>query len=116
MTALSDFWGESQLTPLPPPPDAVIPAFPERPGAPPCDFFAKTGHCRYGELCRFDHPRAFAVGLSRESGLPVRPGEPRCSFFERTGACKYGACCKFDHSPFARAGGGGGRGSGGGEA
>ena len=72
------------------------PSFPSRPGEPVCDFFSKTGHCRFGEGCRFDHPPQYAVQLN-SAGLPLRPGEPACSHHEKTGQCKYGPACKFDH-------------------
>ena len=71
-------------------------SFPSRPGEPICDFYSKTGHCRFGEGCRFDHPPHFAVQLN-SAGLPLRPGEPACSHHEKTGQCKYGPACKFDH-------------------
>ena len=33
-----------------------VPVFPQRPGAQVCDFYVKTGHCKFGDQCRFDHP------------------------------------------------------------
>merc|ERR1711935_453445 len=56
----------------------------------------RTGECRYGEQCRFDHPadRASAV---QQGPPPERPGEPDCQFFLKTGTCKYGATCKYNH-------------------
>ena len=71
-------------------------AFPARPGQPPCEFYVKTGHCKFGEACRFDHPPQFAVALN-SAGLPLRPGEPACAHFEKTRLCKFGPACKFDH-------------------
>jgi serine/threonine-protein kinase/endoribonuclease IRE1 len=61
-----------------------------------CDFYAKTGHCKFGELCRFDHPPRYAVRLNY-LGLPLRPGEPVCAHFERNRVCRFGPACKFDH-------------------
>lgn len=75
---------------------ALMAVFPRRAGAPVCDFYSKTGHCRYGEACRFDHPPEYAVKLNSK-GLPIRPGATLCSFYERTGDCKFGAACKFHH-------------------
>lgn len=71
-------------------------SFPSRPGQLICDFYTKTGHCKYGEACKFDHPPQYAVQLN-SVGLPIRPNEPVCSFFEMTGACKFGPACKFNH-------------------
>lgn len=70
--------------------------FPRRPGYPPCDFYVKTGHCRFGESCRFDHPPEYAVRLSKQ-GLPLRQGQPMCQYYERHGDCKFGPACRFDH-------------------
>jgi serine/threonine-protein kinase/endoribonuclease IRE1 len=70
--------------------------FPSRPGAQACDFYQKTGHCRFGDLCIFDHPPHFAVLLT-EQGLPYRPGEQLCSFYGKKGQCKFGPACKFHH-------------------
>ncbi|KAL9233236.1 hypothetical protein vseg_008260 [Gypsophila vaccaria] len=30
--------------------------FPERPGEPDCDYFIKTGNCKYRSACRYNHP------------------------------------------------------------
>ena len=72
------------------------PVFPQRPGQPLCDLYAKTGHSKFGELCRFDHPAAYAVRLNA-LGLPLRPGEPVCAHFERNRLCRFGPACKFHH-------------------
>ncbi|KAK4796787.1 hypothetical protein SAY86_029113 [Trapa natans] len=75
--------------------------FPERPGQPECQFYMKTGDCKFGAVCKFHHPRERSVpppdcALS-PLGLPLRPGEPLCSFYSRYGICKFGPSCKFDH-------------------
>ena len=73
------------------------PLLPRKPWMIPCEFYIKTGTCKFGAECRFDHPPEHQVSLN-EYGLPIRPGEPKCSHFERTLTCKYGAACKYDHS------------------
>ena len=73
------------------------PMLPRRPWMTACDFYVKTGTCKFGMDCKFDHPPEYQVELN-PLGLPIRPGQPRCSHFERTGTCKYGAPCKYDHS------------------
>eukprot|EP00210_Caulerpa_lentillifera_P007123 g6815.t1 len=70
--------------------------FPKRPGSPICDFYQKTGFCKYHERCRFHHPPECAVRLN-EDGLPVREGEPVCEFYKNTHQCKFGGACKFNH-------------------
>ncbi|KAJ8557448.1 hypothetical protein K7X08_003073 [Anisodus acutangulus] len=75
--------------------------FPERPGQPECQFYMKTGDCKFGAVCRFHHPRERLIPppdcLLSPIGLPLRPGEPLCIFYSRYGICKFGPSCKFDH-------------------
>lgn len=71
-------------------------AFPRRAGQQPCDFYTKTGTCKYAQECCFDHPEEFAVPLT-EQQLPYRAGEPVCAFYLKTQQCKFGAACKFHH-------------------
>ncbi|KAD4584103.1 hypothetical protein R6Q59_037028 [Mikania micrantha] len=75
--------------------------FPERPGQPDCQFYMKTGDCKFGAVCRFHHPRERVIPppdcVLSQIGLPLRPGEPLCIFYSRYGICKFGPSCKFDH-------------------
>ncbi|KAJ6743954.1 PROTEIN PHOSPHATASE RELATED [Salix purpurea] len=75
--------------------------FPERPGQPECQFYMKTGDCKFGAVCRFHHPRERLIPtpdcVLSPIGLPLRPGEPLCMFYSRYGSCKFGPSCKFDH-------------------
>lgn len=95
---------------------------PIRPGEPDCAFFIKSGSCKFGEGCKFNHPPERAghgsnMNMARDpssalatalvgppAGLvngqhPIRPGQPDCTFYLNSGACKYGECCKFNHPP-----------------
>ncbi|XP_058093328.1 zinc finger CCCH domain-containing protein ZFN-like isoform X1 [Magnolia sinica] len=75
--------------------------FPERPDQPECQFYMKTGDCKFGAVCRFHHPRERLIPAPNcvlsPMGLPLRPGEPLCIFYSRYGICKFGPNCKFDH-------------------
>ncbi|XP_077226932.1 zinc finger CCCH domain-containing protein ZFN-like isoform X2 [Tasmannia lanceolata] len=75
--------------------------FPERPDQPVCQFYLKTGDCKFGAVCRFHHPRERLIPVLNcvlsPLGLPLRPGEPLCIFYSRYGICKFGPNCKFDH-------------------
>lgn len=75
--------------------------FPERPGNPDCDYFMKTGDCKYKSACRYHHPKnrppQSAVCVLSDKGLPLRPGSKICWHYERFGICKYGQTCLFDH-------------------
>ncbi|XLU18581.1 hypothetical protein S245_054647, partial [Arachis hypogaea] len=75
--------------------------FPERPGQPECQYYLKTGDCKFGSACRYDHPRDRGVTrpLLSPIGLPLRPGVQPCAFYLQNGHCKFGSTCKFDH-PF----------------
>ncbi|CAO2148814.1 unnamed protein product [Urochloa humidicola] len=75
--------------------------FPERPDQPECQFYMKTGDCKFGAVCKFHHPRERIIPAPNcalsSMGLPLRPGEPICSFYSRYGMCKFCPNCKFDH-------------------
>lgn len=77
--------------------------FPERPGQPECQYYMKTGDCKFGAVCRFHHPKERIIPapdcILSPMGLPLRPGEPLCIFYSRYGICKFGPNCKFDHPP-----------------
>ncbi|XP_010924871.1 zinc finger CCCH domain-containing protein 8 isoform X2 [Elaeis guineensis] len=90
----------------------VVPTiYPQRPGEIECDFYMKTGQCKFGERCKFHHPidRSAPSSDVKQSlqqnvkltlaGLPRREGAVICSFYMKTGTCKFGATCKFDHPP-----------------
>nr|GMD23593.1 zinc finger CCCH domain-containing protein 32-like isoform X1 [Ipomoea batatas] len=75
--------------------------FPERPGQPECEYYKKTGNCKFGSSCKFHHPPDWVPPNSNCSfsplGLPLRPGVQACCFYLRKGFCKFGGNCKFDH-------------------
>lgn len=50
-------------------------SFPERPGLPECQFYMRRGTCRFGETCKFHHPRQRIVPacILSPRGLPLRP-------------------------------------------
>lgn len=51
--------------------------FPERPGQPECQFYIKTGDCKFGAVCKFHHPKERLTPvpdcLLSPIGLPLRP-------------------------------------------
>ncbi|KAJ7949051.1 Zinc finger CCCH domain-containing protein [Quillaja saponaria] len=84
--------------------------YPQRPGQIECDYYMKTGECKFGERCKYHHPTdRSALLLSNQAaqqtvkltlaGLPRREGAIICPYYLKTGTCKYGATCKFDHPP-----------------
>ena len=51
--------------------------FPERPDQPECQFYMKTGDCKFGAACKFHHPKERLVPAPNcvlsPLGLPLRP-------------------------------------------
>lgn len=51
--------------------------FPERPGQPECQFYMKTGDCKFGAVCKFHHPSERIIPapdcILSPIGLPLRP-------------------------------------------
>ncbi|TQD94179.1 hypothetical protein C1H46_020227 [Malus baccata] len=55
--------------------------YPERAGEPDCSYYIRTGLCRFGATCRFNHPpnRKLAIAAARMKGeFPERIGQPEC--------------------------------------
>ncbi|KAF8392563.1 hypothetical protein HHK36_022908 [Tetracentron sinense] len=75
--------------------------FPERPGQPECQYYMRTGDCKFGSTCRYHHPPDWITPntdcVLSPMGLPLRLGAPPCTFYAQHGVCKYGPTCKFDH-------------------
>lgn len=75
--------------------------FPERPGELQCQYYMKTGNCKFGASCKYHHPpdrvSSIAACFLGPLGLPLRPGTQPCTFFMQNGYCKFGPTCKFDH-------------------
>ncbi|XP_075516314.1 zinc finger CCCH domain-containing protein 32-like [Primulina tabacum] len=76
-------------------------ALPDRPSQPECQYYMRTGDCKYGTTCKYHHPPDWSAlrsgSLLSPMGLPSRSGAPVCSHYAQNGVCKYGSSCKFDH-------------------
>ncbi|KAH9605330.1 hypothetical protein KSS87_015956 [Heliosperma pusillum] len=76
-------------------------SYPQRPGQPECQYYLKTGECKFGSSCKYHHPAEWVAPETSSAlspmGLPLRPGTPTCSYYAAHGVCKYGPACKFDH-------------------
>ncbi|KAJ6792990.1 zinc finger CCCH domain-containing protein 65-like [Iris pallida] len=94
-----------------------------RPAEHDCAYYVRTGVCRYGLNCKFNHPPdrmkakyymtpggcKYGNGCNyvhQEKnevvelnflGLPLRPGRKECMYYMRTGACKYSTNCWYHH-------------------
>ena len=95
--------------PPPPPPHAMpvgykdsgsractLQSFPQNPGAQLCEFYVRTGNCKFGDACFKDHPPLYQVPLNM-MGLPMRRGALPCVYYMQTGTCEFGPACKFHH-------------------
>ena len=51
--------------------------FPERPGQPECQYYMRTGDCKFGGTCKYNHPRDWSAAKSNyvfsPLCLPLRP-------------------------------------------
>lgn len=114
--------GKTEDTPIKPATMHNSKGLPIRPGETDCPFYVKTGSCKFGSNCRFNHPDRILVNMppavmpfaahdqplvgysgmlpQHSLGAPIppqRPGEPECTFYIKTGECKFGPSCKFHH-------------------
>ena len=87
-------------------------SYPLRPGEPDCRDYLRTGRCKYGESCKYNHPANVEAGGGvkpinpGEPMFPIRPNEPPCQYFLKHGTCKFGQSCKFNHPNGVAEGGG----------
>jgi Zinc finger C-x8-C-x5-C-x3-H type (and similar) len=70
-----------------------------------CRDFLRTGRCKYGMSCKYNHPSNVLNGGGikpsdpSEFLLPIRPNEPVCDYYMKHRTCKFGSACKFNHPP-----------------
>uniref|UniRef100_A0A1J3F060 Zinc finger CCCH domain-containing protein 43 n=1 Tax=Noccaea caerulescens TaxID=107243 RepID=A0A1J3F060_NOCCA len=80
--------------------------YPLRPGAEDCSFYMKTGSCKFGSTCKFNHPLPNPRRIQIAWDNKVREKEEDvdklrlmdCKYYFRTGGCKYGGTCRFNHT------------------
>ncbi|KAK4775109.1 hypothetical protein SAY86_010044 [Trapa natans] len=76
--------------------------FPVRPGAEDCSYYMRTGTCKFGSLCKFNHPVRRRNPAARDrvndrEEQTDKVGLMECKYYLRTGGCRYGKACKFNH-------------------
>ncbi|XP_058093814.1 zinc finger CCCH domain-containing protein 67-like isoform X7 [Magnolia sinica] len=82
--------------------------YPLRPGEPDCTFYLRTGTCRYGSNCRFNHPprRKNKVGKDKKKEKEIekvkdkeeeKSGQLERKYYLKTGGCKFGKACRYSH-------------------
>ncbi|KHN14074.1 Zinc finger CCCH domain-containing protein 43 [Glycine soja] len=77
--------------------------YPLRPEAEDCAFYIKTGNCKFGFNCKFNHPiRRKSQAVKEKAGereeTTERSGMTECKYYQRSGGCKFGKSCKYNHT------------------
>ncbi|XP_015882360.3 zinc finger CCCH domain-containing protein 43 [Ziziphus jujuba] len=78
--------------------------YPVRPEAEDCSFYLKTGTCKFGSNCKFNHPvrrknnQVAKEKVKEQEELPERPGQTECKYYLRSGGCKFGKACRYNHT------------------
>ncbi|XP_034673735.1 zinc finger CCCH domain-containing protein 67-like isoform X2 [Vitis riparia] len=79
--------------------------YPVRPDAVDCSFYLRTGTCKFGSNCKFNHPIRRKNQVAKEKvkekekeEFPERPGQTECKYYLRTGGCKFGKACRYNHT------------------
>eukprot|EP00439_Symbiodinium_sp_Y106_P083577 s1605_g23.t2 len=61
-----------------------------------CQFFVKTGWCKWGDGCRHAHIPGPDTPKGGRPGGPPDPSEA-CKFFAKAGWCQFGDNCRYQH-------------------
>ncbi|XP_062080576.1 zinc finger CCCH domain-containing protein 67-like [Humulus lupulus] len=86
--------------------------YPVRPEAEDCSFYLKTGMCKFGSNCKFNHPVRrrsnhvffffFFFGakekVKEREEFTENPGQSECKYYLRSRGCKLGKACKYNHT------------------
>ncbi|XP_024171447.1 zinc finger CCCH domain-containing protein 67 [Rosa chinensis] len=77
--------------------------YPVRPEAEDCSFYLKTGNCKFGSNCKFNHPvrrknnQVFKDKVKEKDEFSEKPSQTECKYYLRPGGCKYGKACRYNH-------------------
>ncbi|CAE7867875.1 HUA1 [Symbiodinium necroappetens] len=69
-----------------------------------CQFFVKTGWCKWGDGCRHAHIPGPDTPKGGRPGGPPDPSEA-CKFFAKAGWCQFGDSCRYQHLAGPQTGG-----------
>ncbi|XP_059657246.1 zinc finger CCCH domain-containing protein 67-like isoform X2 [Cornus florida] len=77
--------------------------YPLRPDAEDCSYYMKTGNCKFGSNCKFNHPLRRRNQGAKEKVKDMeenteRPGQIECKYYLTSGGCKFGKACRYNHS------------------
>ncbi|PIN24304.1 CCCH-type Zn-finger protein [Handroanthus impetiginosus] len=76
--------------------------YPMRPDAEDCAYYMKTGSCKFGLNCKFNHPPRRKSQSTKEKGKQreensEKAGQTECKYYLTSGGCRYGKDCKYSH-------------------
>ncbi|KAF8378171.1 hypothetical protein HHK36_029508 [Tetracentron sinense] len=76
--------------------------YPQRCNAEDCPHYLRTGTCKFGLNCKFNHPVRWknqdVEEKERENEeLPATAGQHECKYYLRAGGCKFGKACRYNH-------------------
>ncbi|RVW55730.1 Zinc finger CCCH domain-containing protein 58 [Vitis vinifera] len=76
--------------------------FPERPGQPECQYYMRTGDCKFGSSCKYHHPPEWDTPKTNcvlsPMGLPLRPAYVSAVAVVEIFHCHIGLCATSEHS------------------
>ncbi|KAL9235114.1 hypothetical protein vseg_009907 [Gypsophila vaccaria] len=80
--------------------------YPLKPYVVDCSFYTKTGTCKFGQNCRYNHSsrKVFKPVGDKEKRvegsieLVDDAGKIECKYYQQSGGCKYGNACRYNHS------------------
>ncbi|PSR89494.1 Zinc finger CCCH domain-containing protein [Actinidia chinensis var. chinensis] len=78
-------------------------SYPVRPDAEDCSLYMRTGTCKFGSNCKFNHPprrknQAGKENVKEKEESTERPGQTECKYYLRSGGSKYGKACRYNRS------------------
>ncbi|GER43743.1 zinc finger CCCH domain-containing protein [Striga asiatica] len=77
--------------------------YPMRPDAEDCSYYMKSGSCKFGSSCKFNHPPRRNTQVVKERAKyggdnTERGGQTECKYYLASGGCRYGENCRFSHN------------------
>ncbi|KAK9066429.1 hypothetical protein SSX86_013751 [Deinandra increscens subsp. villosa] len=98
-----DGWEDGSVTVVPDDSRSKSYHYPLRPDAEDCPYYMRTGMCKYGSNCRFNHPlrrkyqqHTKETHKQKEENMEMQ-GQIECKYYLSPAGCKYGKSCKFSH-------------------
>ncbi|KAL9991689.1 putative transcription factor C3H family [Helianthus debilis subsp. tardiflorus] len=77
--------------------------YPLRLDAEDCAYYIRTGMCKFGSNCKFNHPLRRKnqpikeTKKQKEENVVERHAHTECKYHTSSAGCKYGKACKFNH-------------------